>query len=598
MNSPEDTARWSDVEVVARYHERTKHQLQRYANGPETLDWDAQPDPFRRYVGAPQVPLPLLPQAPSTLWSSLGQPQVHARPLDRAGLAALLELSLGLAAWKQAGPDRWAVRMNPSSGNLHPTEGWLIQRGAGDLPDGVLHYAPAEHALELRAALPPLPDGESPRVFVALSSIVWREAWKYGERALRYVLLDSGHAAGALRYAAALMGWQLKPCPVDSARLAHWLGLDRDEDFGRAEREEPELLFELTPPLPRRMTADASRQRQRQTLCAVQTLDTWLTGPVAWQGQANRLDAHPMYRWPVVDEAARASRVPTGALPASALPNAPASSQEALAPEPRPARREPRALPPPAPPVPLAAAAVIRARRSAQRFDARERMPAGMLWNLLQALEPSRLPFDALPSPQQPLVHVLFFPHRCEDWTPGAYLLPRSREGRRLLQRTLPGDLAWEPVRPPLGKPALQPLWRLSAQPGLAGTLRTINCHQALGSDAMVAFSLLGHFSPLSQACQYRALMQEAGLIGQALYLQATALGLAGTGIGCFFDDALHRMIGLPEIPSLQSPVQSLYHFTVGRAVIDQRIATEAPYAHLPAWPQRLADANERNASS
>ncbi|TVR64991.1 MAG: hypothetical protein EA420_04215 [Candidatus Competibacteraceae bacterium] len=32
--------------------------------------------------------------------------------------------SLGLSAWKQHRGSRWALRCNPSSGNLHPTEGY------------------------------------------------------------------------------------------------------------------------------------------------------------------------------------------------------------------------------------------------------------------------------------------------------------------------------------------------------------------------------------------------------------------------------------------------------------------------------------------
>ena len=55
--------------------------------------------------------------------------------------------SLGLSAWKRYRSSRWALRVNPSSGNLHPTESYLIRDGR------VFHYAPLEHALEERAVL-------------------------------------------------------------------------------------------------------------------------------------------------------------------------------------------------------------------------------------------------------------------------------------------------------------------------------------------------------------------------------------------------------------------------------------------------------------
>ena len=62
------------------------------------------------------------------------------------------------------------------------------------------------------------------------------------------------------------------------------------------------------------------------------------------------------------------------------------------------------------------------------------------------------------------------------------------------------------------------------------------------------------------------------------LYLEATAAGVSGTGIGCFFDDAVHETLG---IDGKAMEWQSLYHFTVGTAIEDPRIATEPAYGHL-----------------
>ena len=50
-----------------------------------------------------------------------------------------------------------------------------------------------------------LAGGSAPIMFV-LSSIAWREAWKYGERAYRYCLHDIGHAWQALTLAARSLG--------------------------------------------------------------------------------------------------------------------------------------------------------------------------------------------------------------------------------------------------------------------------------------------------------------------------------------------------------------------------------------------------------
>jgi SagB-type dehydrogenase family enzyme len=564
----------SAAALAQSYHQRTKHQLQRYANGPETLDWDAQPNPFRRYPGAALLHLPLAVEAWTTPWDDLFTPsRIASAPLSRDSLGALFELSLALAAWKQAGPDRWAVRVNPSSGNLHPTEGWLICQGlapadataAEALPDGVYHYAPHEHALEQRATTRPAAPGTPPRAFVALSSIQWREAWKYGERAFRYCQLDTGHAIGALRYAAALLGWRLRPVACGSAELAQLLGLDRAQDFGRAEPEEPEALFELV--------------RQGGPCAATATMATvedpcapwgWLT-QAAWMGTANRLDTHPMYRWPVIDEVAQATRQP--ASPSAGRPQA--------SPAPQAGGSTPAAAPAsaiPASAITKPAALIIRQRRSAQRFDARARLPLAQLWPLLAALNPQCVPFDALGDAAQPQVHVLLFAHRVDGLPPGAYLLPRSAAGLDRLRAALSEQLLWEPVA---DAPADVPLFALAHNPTLAGTLRTLNCHQALGSDAILGFALLAEFNPLPEPSAYRARLQEAGLIGQVLYLQAEAMGLAGTGIGCFFDDALHELIGLQPADAARAALQSVYHFTIGQPVLDPRIGTEPAYAHL-----------------
>ncbi|MDP2679612.1 MAG: nitroreductase family protein [Rhodoferax sp.] len=537
----------SDLTTVQSYHERTKHRLNGYAAGPDTLDWDAQPDPFRRYVGAPLTPLPLTADKVTTPWADLFEPgHVVAQPITREAIGLLFELSFALSAWKQYGPDRWAMRINPSSGNLHPTEAWLVGQGVTHINDGVHHYAPREHALEQRATFAQQPHvaNTTTHALVALSSIQWREAWKYGERAFRYCQLDVGHAIGALRYAAAVLGWRLQPVASGTAQLASLLGLDRDADFGSAEHEEPDALFEVLP---------------GDTSAVDGGVWDWPV-PTNWQGVPNRLDRHPMYRWPVVDAVAVATRV--HAVPPSlggrhgaersaarTLPDLPRSTQSAVM--------------------------LIRQRRSAQHFDARAHMPVDQLWLLLRALHPARLPFDAWPD--QPRVHVLLFAHRVDGLAPGAYLLPRSGAGGNLLRQTLPATLALAPVA---DAPVDAPLLRLAENPALAGTLRTLNCHQALGSDAILGFALLAEFNPLPSAAAYRQRFQEAGLIGQVLYLEAEALGLRGTGIGCYFDDALHQLIGLPE-PAAGAPLQSVYHFTVGVPLLDDRIITEPPYAHL-----------------
>jgi len=248
------------IEAVLRYHERTKHHFDRYAPGPGELDWANQPDPFRRYEGAPLIRLPLLGpcDAPtSPCYDDLYRPRsVPSVPVTIRTLSRLLQYGLALSAWKQVGATRWALRCNPSSGNLHPTEGYVL---IGALPGiggsaGLYHYAPCEHALERRADFSTLayealmPEFPAQTFLVGLSSIHWREAWKYAERAFRYCQHDAGHAIGALRVAAATLGWtaMLLHELADEA-IEDLLGLNRAEDFRGAEREHPVAMLAVWP---------------------------------------------------------------------------------------------------------------------------------------------------------------------------------------------------------------------------------------------------------------------------------------------------------------------------------------------------------------
>lgn len=526
------------VAPALAYHARTKHTLQRYAAGPETLDWDMQPDPFRVFAGSGQTLLPLS-AAPATRFADIGVPgAVAPAPVSLASVGQLLELSLALSAWKELGPDRWAVRCNPSSGNLHPTEAYVLAAGVDGLADGVHHYLSRDHVLEQRCA-PAFPLGGVTGLWVGLSSVHWREAWKYGERAFRYCQLDIGHALGAVRYAAAALGWTAQVVPgLGRAALAALMGVDRAADFAGVETEDAEVVLAIGSPA-RRLAAPPGG------LAA---------GP--WTGRANRLDAHPLYHWPIIDEVSRAT-APSGVMP---MPSAPS------------------VYPPRAPASQGLAAEVMRNRRSAQRFDSRFAMPQSAFFGLLDALLPrDGAPWDVWAN--DPRVHPVLFVHRVEGLEPGLYALPRHPRALPALRAAMRADFTWTPVG---GAPAHLPLLRL-VEADTRGVARTINCHQAIAGDSCFALSLLAEFEPMVglEPWRYRHLQWEAGLLGHVLYLEAEAIGLRGTGIGCFFDDALHQLLGLtgPQF-------QALYHFTVGRALVDDRILT------LPPYSGRLPDAS------
>ena len=535
------------LDTVLAYHQRTKHRFDRYAAGPGGLDWANQPDPFRTFAGSPRLSLPLLGEGPQPRYADLYAPgRVTAQPLTLPNVAALLELSFGLSAWKQYGDNRWALRCNPSSGNLHPTEAYLVTRHCDGIAAGVHHYLSRDHLLEQRCAFTGgnqeslLP---ADTLLLGLSSIHWREAWKYGERAFRYCQHDIGHAIAAVDYAATMLGWQVR-------LLDHWgdddvaaiLGLDRASDFRRAEAEHPDLMLQIS--------ADTT---SGESISPAALRAAVLAGQ--WQGEANVLSVDHGHQWPVIDEVARACHKPAG--------------------EPQQYHRQSLVFPPPLPSTcTLAADALIRQRRSAQAFDGKTAIDSDRFYRMLDMTLPRAdlAPWDAIG--WAPRVHLLLFVHRVDGLAPGLYLLLRNPAAETGVKATIGRELDWQPVP---GAPPHLPLFQLLAADAREAA-QALCCHQEIAADGAFSLGMLAEYSDTLDGApwRYRELFWEAGMIGQVLYLEAEAAGVRGTGIGCYFDDGVHDMLALSD-----NRLQSLYHFTVGGALTDDRLQTLPPYAHL-----------------
>ena len=523
--------------VVFDYHQRTKHQINAYAKGPESLDWDDQPNPFRRFTGCETLKLPQPGAQLDCLFGDLDKPSlIVPQPMTLANLGLLLELSFGLSAWKQYGPDRWALRCNPSSGNLHPTEAYLINTHADWLASGVYHYVSLDHHLEHRCRF--AADQTVAGLYIGLSSIHWREAWKYGERALRYCQHDIGHALAALSYAAASLGWSVELLSeVCDSDIANWLGLDRAADFVDLEHETPDLFCRL------------NFSTQKPTPFDADSF-SGLFQHAQWFGTAERLSSRHFYRWPIIDEVA----------------------QQLSKPRTEPERWQAESLSLPAlNHHHLTASQLIRQRRSAQHFNGKaEALPLTEFQRILAALLPNaKPPFTAWNwSPQ---VHLVLFVHRVEGLEPGLYLLPRDPLAVTELKSAFSTDFSWQPVEVPFEFYLLTP-------GNIRQAAKTLSCHQPIASDSAFSLGMLSRFADnvAAEIWRYRRLFWECGLLGQILYLEAEAAGMRGTGIGCYFDDAVHGVLGLRD-----DTWQSLYHFTVGESMEDKRLQTLPAYAHL-----------------
>jgi SagB-type dehydrogenase family enzyme len=539
------------IDVYA-YHQRTKHSLEQYARGPDGLDWDTQPDPFRTYAGSERFAMPLHAGNIQTAYKDLYHPdRMTAVALTLRNVSALFELSLGLSSWKVYGATRWALRNNPSSGNLHPTEAYLVFPGMPDLPAGVYHYHVYRHSLELRCGVGTLDVIEQDRFLIGLSSLHWREAWKYGERAYRYCQLDVGHAIAAIRYAAAALGWSVTMLEGWSdAQISAVLGLDRDADHEEAERESPDVMLQI-----QRKTQDMNAESSAIDIDADSLIYQLMPG--SWNGKANRLSPDNRVNWEVID------RIET-------FCTKPVTTPDAVSPYDKPVLMECETE--------MDAASVIRKRRSAQAFDGESSLPLSDFYRMLDCLQPRKAvpPFDTLVWAAR--VHVVLFIHRVDGLRPGLYVLPRSEGGEQLLRDNLREQFDW--TRAPVC-PDWLPLYHLvSANSRKAA--RTVSCHQAIAADGAFSLSMIAEFDQTVKDTpwRYRQLFWEAGMIGQTLYLEAEAADISGTGIGCFFDDTVHEILGIEN-----TALQSMYHFTVGTAEKDSRLVSLPPYGHLKSRP-------------
>eukprot|EP00439_Symbiodinium_sp_Y106_P066881 s1592_g10.t7 len=593
--SPDLSAELQDrVESVLLYHFRSKHFLDVQASLPGELDWSSQPSPWRSYHGAPRVQLP---HSLEPLEAASGPV-----PLSLASLGAFLRVGVGISAWK-------------SYDGLHMPRGVGFARdaffwqpvvlppldGLAGVP-AVYHFQPEMHALEFRLPAPnefvTAADG-SAGFLVALTSLCIREAWKYGERALRSCHLNLGHAVGALDAACNVFGWSLGEGPpalnADSI-LRTVLGLgevgNKDEPG-----ERPELaLFVRTPARasdvgvwPAYLTAETIGKLYREAHMEAQGVPAPL--------RPQRLASAPS--WPAMDaaqEAAVMALVEEG------------GEQE----EPTTRALEPSAL------RHLLGERLLDAilnRRSVLRMsDEQPPLPETDFLRILHVA------CRAVPEPRAgrlaagtgSAVNVLLMLHKVESFLQGLYVLTRARASEELfafvkqtperVQRTdawAGGDrMIWAEgfgleSGSPLDLPEGCALWALARPVDVRHAAQISACGQEVAGAGSFAAAFFGTFTGWRHPRRYLELLRHAGALGHVFYLAAEAAGFGATGMGCFMDDMALALLRDPwsmevkgasssqSFSAEESQLQVLYYVTVGKASSDPRLLSFDPYQHL-----------------
>jgi len=533
---------------VIAYHERTKHHPHRYARSSGFLDWANEPDPFRRYEGTTILPLPLTEKDPDHSIPLYERKTNPFQPFSLKNISTFLELSMGLSAWKSYGGRSWALRINPSSGNLHPTETHLL---LSPLPEnghhgGVFHYNPFLHALEGRATfhekfwLRIREHFQRDGFLIALSSIYWRESWKYGERAFRYCNHDVGHAIACLSFSSNLLGWKMTHLnSLSDKDVEMILGFHRTR-WKKSEKENPDLLLFVHEKTENRIPRDIPDE----VILSFESL--------TYSGEPNPLSTEHV-DWNVIDEV-------------SLMTFKEKTDEKTF-----PFKDQPfyeRDLPS------RDGAKIIRQRRSAQAYDGKSRITREDFLGLLDKTIPRSCsaPFDL--ELGETSVHLLIFVHRVSGLESGLYFFIRNENDLEEIKGKCHSYFSWEKAEETHDT---LPLYLLK-KGNFRNVATLVSCHQEIAGDGVFSLAMIARFKENIEKHPflYRHLHWETGMIGQVLYLEAEACCLRGTGIGCFFDDLVHDILGFQD-----NAYQDLYHFSVGGAVEDKRITTLPPYYHL-----------------
>jgi SagB-type dehydrogenase family enzyme len=188
----------------------------------------------------PAAPTPVigevaLPSPQTHGGASLAEVVVSRRSIREYAARPLTTTEIGQLLWAaQGATGAGGKRAAPSAGALYPLELYVADGG------GISRYVPARHALailarddrrrRLAAAAGQQAAVAAAPLLVVIAAVASRTAGRYGDRAVRFVTLEAGHAAHGLLLAAVGLGLGAVPIgSFDDEEVAHVLGLAESE---------------------------------------------------------------------------------------------------------------------------------------------------------------------------------------------------------------------------------------------------------------------------------------------------------------------------------------------------------------------------------
>jgi SagB-type dehydrogenase family enzyme len=511
-----------NLQMVYTYHNETKHAPSRYARSLGYMDWATQPDPYRSYIGAPQIKLPLSFENKTIAYKDIFDvTKTDTAPMCLESISQFFQFSLGLAAVKSYQGQSWALRCNASSGNLQPSESYLLSNDIEGIDGGLYHYGVKDHHLEQLSETTEKLDIPKDSFIVGLTSIVWREAWKYGERSWRYTQLDCGHAYKALEISAKILGWDIQLLNTNDDDISSLIGLDDIKRYVPEERERADMLLLVSKTS---QSKDVDVQRLRKCL-----QDEYF-------GVANVLSSS-RYNWEILEKIEDAVSTKHSGFEL-------AKSEDNNLRECEYESKE-----------------IVLKRRSAQVMNKDDAN--------ISKVEFEKI-LSSVSSKENIPVNLVLFVHDVENLPSGLYILLGDKTSKDEMKSSMKDIFLWEKVNC-----AVDDLYLLQGG-DFKHISKVISCDQDIAAHGAFSLGMLVEFDKQLQehgAHRYKELYWNCGAIGQQLYLESTSLQLSATGIGCFLDDILHDVVGLEN-----SLYQSLYHFTIGRGLFDSRLTNEKPY--------------------
>jgi SagB-type dehydrogenase family enzyme len=212
----------ADTSIARRFHDTTKYTLRPVPGEESEIMMGIPPDlyvaigeqnpeiepyPFKVYTSLDPIPLPREPRsiglsALDAIAATGESATIEAAP-DLAALAHICLRSLGvLKSWTNASGKTFLFRGAGCTGARYHLEIYLVCGKLPDLDAGVYHYSAEDHSLrQLRAgdfrAEAVAATGDEPAtadapVIAVVTTTVWRNAWRYQDRAYRHVYWDAG----------------------------------------------------------------------------------------------------------------------------------------------------------------------------------------------------------------------------------------------------------------------------------------------------------------------------------------------------------------------------------------------------------------------